>query len=754
MGKDCRLETHAMIPIAVVFSAAMAGASLVLGVVVLMLGNAQDRRRLGWPFALLSLTQAAFALNHVVRNACPDLTTGDVVMRLQGFFSCAVALSCLLVYRRLLSVSGYRFDAVLALVLAGFGLFSLASPAGFSLVSVTSIGHIPAGYWGPLTVLQGDPDPLQAWSSLCFLVVVLRLAWIARQGRHLSDRIQQVVLLVPVAILIFVIIFGFGLVRGWWSGIPLGEYGLATLYGALALAFYRRSREVHLDLARHQQQIAAVLEHGIGFAGLLDPDGRIVLANRTALNFAGVTAAAVTGQYFPDTPWWSHSPSDRARLNQALATARAGTPDRFLATHPKPDGGTIDVDFCVTPYRTAGGTVTYLIIEGRDISELRRLDLQMRERGKLEAIGQLAGGIAHDFNNILAGVMGAAELARLRCTQTEIRGRLDTIISAAAKAGDLTRRLLAFARQGRVQQVPLHANAVAVESIELFRRSGGPGLHITSALGADPDAILGDPAELQSALLNLCCNARDALAPGGEVRVSTGNHRLDATTPDASGHPLAPGDYVCFDIIDTGSGIPPEILHRIFEPFFTSKPVGKGTGLGLPSALGTAHTHGGGLLLRTAPGLGTTVSLLIPVTVGTCAPTPVPLPVGNAHGALLVLVDDEPAILEMARELLTDLGFQVEAHQDALSARDRLRDPAGVRCVMLDLAMPGLDGRALYRQVREVNPALPVIISSGHAGGGANDFADDHCLAFLAKPWRLADLQATLVKLGILVPGT
>jgi PAS domain S-box-containing protein len=739
---------------ALIFSIWISGFAGAVAIGCLVLWLSRERRQwLGW-MALMAAAHAALAACNLLRNSSSDLDTGDIAIRGVGATSLLAAIAILGLYRALCQVEPRWPDRLLTALLLISIPFSLLSPGGASFAAVTSITTMPAGWWGPISQLHGEPDPLLPCVQSLFVLVVLRGVWITLSQRHRIDAVSTSLLLLVAAVLMVPIIHGFGLARGWWSGVPLPEYALSTVFILLGVETRRREREQQRQERDRAAQLEAILGHGLGFAGLLTPDGRLVLANRVALQAVGTTHAAVVGLPFAETPWWLHSPAAQERLRAAIPTVAAGTAERFLTTFPRREGGEHDIDFSLTPYRNESGAVQYLIAEARDISELRRFERQLREGSRLEAIGQLAGGIAHDFNNVLAGIMGAAELALRRTSEPDLRQRLETILSAAGKAGDLTKRLLSYARKAKNANLPLSVNALCTETLELLTRVVGPTIRIERALGARPDSTTGDPAELQSALLNLCVNARDALPQGGVIRVATSRATMAAGLSECRGQSVTPGDYIRIDVTDSGTGIPADVLPRIFEPFFTTKPEGQGTGLGLPAVLGTAHAHHGWLLVQTEPGHGTTMSLLLPAVAGDLSSGSIPVVPNLTGGGLVVLVDDEAQLREQATEMLTLLGLRVESFADSEAAQKRLEHLSGVSCLLLDLAMPKIDGRDLYRRARTLAPDLPVIISSGYAGGGRIiGGAADPRLVFLPKPWRLAQLRDALCKLGVLTPA-
>jgi signal transduction histidine kinase/CheY-like chemotaxis protein len=402
------------------------------------------------------------------------------------------------------------------------------------------------------------------------------------------------------------------------------------------------------------------------------------------------------------------------------------------------------------PRRAPTGHVIWDGIE-IDITERKQMGDRLRHSEKMDAMGQLAGGIAHDFNNILGGIVGAAELTMLGSKDPQVHRRQELILAGARRAGDLTRRLLAYARKSKNVVTELSVNALVDETLTLFTHAAGPLIRIERQLDAAPDHVGGDAAELQAAVLNLCVNARDAMPGGGTLLLCTSRQEFTAPMIDAVNETIAPGAYVRIDVSDTGAGIPDDIRLRIFEPYFTTKPEGHGTGLGLPAAVGTAHGHRGALLLESIEGRGTTVSILLPaVRPGALAEGPV-LSLANARGNLIILVDDDAQIRRQAAELLTTMGFSVVALGDPREAIERLRDLQGVGCLLLDLAMPSLNGRDVYRYVRGLSMTLPVIISSGFAGGGEVAGGDDDPhLVFLPKPWLQEQLRQALYRLGVL----
>ena len=735
-----------------IFSIAISGSAAAVSLGCLLLSRARSRP--AWMAAFAALL-SVMAFGQLLRNTCDDPNSAVVALRILSVSSLAIGIASLGLFRALCGLSAQPIDQLLTAALVVMMPITLVIPGALHFHAIDAVTHQSYGWWGTVSVMHGLVSPMLVVLRGLFLLVVLRMGWMTVTSRTRLDRISCTLMFVVMATILVPIVHGLGLIMGWWGGIPLGEYGLSVMFLVLCAELYRRERELEHQEGERRSWLEAILGHGQGFAGLLEANGRVVLANQVALNAVGVDSAAVIGRHFADTPWWTHSTTAQGLLRDAVARAAQGATARFLTTHRLHDGREIDVDFSLTPFRQQDGQVRLLIAEGRDVTELRRYERLMREGSRLEAIGQLASGIAHDFNNILGGIMGSAELALMQTQDPNMIKRLEIILSGAGRAGDLTKRLLSYARKAKTADVEVRVNTLVAETLEFFQRVAGADISIERDLTAFPDTIRGDPAELQSALLNLCVNGRDAMPQGGALRLVTDRIESTAGMVDCSGQPIAPGPYVRIAVSDAGTGIPADVLPHIFKPFFTTKPEGQGTGLGLPAVFGTVGAHHGAMQVVTAVGQGTTMSLLFPAMAPT-TPSGAKQVVSRAVGeGVVIVVDDEAQMREQATALLGVLGLRVEAFADPLLARERLRTPEGIVCVLIDLAMPGIDGGELYRSVRSSSTSLPVIISSGYAGGGQILGGDeDPKLTFLPKPWRVEQLRQALLQLGVLAPSS
>jgi two-component system, cell cycle sensor histidine kinase and response regulator CckA len=376
----------------------------------------------------------------------------------------------------------------------------------------------------------------------------------------------------------------------------------------------------------------------------------------------------------------------------------------------------------------------------------------LRNAERLESLGLLAGGIAHDFNNILVGVMANADLL-LETTDdlTEtVQDGLVTIKQAARSAADLTRQLLVYAGRGLVTLKAVPLERLIEDSLRLLSARVRERIELRTELGAEVHWIQADAAQVQQVIGNLVTNALEAIGEnGGSVVVRTRLERLDAQALARFPHAdhAKPGSFVMLEVEDTGMGIDATHLSRIFEPFFTSKFTGRG--LGLASVRGIVRSHRGALRVRSAPGRGSTFEIAWPLVIPGVV-SGVPLPSSQAKpwkgSGPLLLVDDDPGVLQILTRQLEELGFMVTAAASGTEALELFRaQPSRFRLAVVDRTMPGLSGDRLIEELHQLEPALPVVLVSGYSAGGP--VADARHVAFVAKPMTLSDLQQALSRL-------
>jgi signal transduction histidine kinase/ActR/RegA family two-component response regulator len=380
------------------------------------------------------------------------------------------------------------------------------------------------------------------------------------------------------------------------------------------------------------------------------------------------------------------------------------------------------------------------------LEERERLQEQIVQAQKMEAVGRLAGGVAHDFNNMLGAIIGYAELALEQVPPgATLRADLEEILKAANRSKGITRQLLAFARKAMVTPQLIDLNRAVDGMLTMLRRLIGENITLEWVPGEIGWPVRIDPAQVDQVLANLCVNARDAIDDTGTVTVSTG--RVTITEADQARHPgAAPGEYATLSVRDTGRGIPPEALGHLFEPFFTTKPVGQGTGLGLPTVYGIVTQNRGFVTVDSAPGRGSTFHVHFPRHHGAVAAEPAEEAGGlvPGHGETVLVVEDEPAILSMVTRTLEGCGYRMLAAADPDTALTIARThPTPIDLLLSDVVMPGMNGRTLALAVRSLRPDIACLFMSGYAADVvlADQDGVPTC-AYVQKPFTRQDLTA------------
>lgn len=447
---------------------------------------------------------------------------------------------------------------------------------------------------------------------------------------------------------------------------------------------------------------------------------------------SGPTAAVLNERdLFRDPEQW------RAQLDAALAGA---APSPIEVEWVRPDGHQLQVRLFRSVFRDEDGVVTTEVI-AEDLTERRELELQFRQAQKMEAMGRLAGGVAHDFNNRLTVIRGQAQLLRedLADDAPKLRG-VDAIIASADRAAQLTRELLAVSRKQIFRPRILSLNDSVARMQPMFDTLLGKALSVESDMDPELPTVEADPGQIEQILMNLVVNARDAVADSGTITIRT--RVRDVEPSESQVHPgLSAGRYVSLTVTDTGVGMSQQILERVFEPFFTTKPQGQGTGLGLATVYGLVKLNGGWIGLRSEPGEGTEVEVLLPPSVAEATPPDTAereAPVAPAGaGARILVVEDEDAVRAIVSRTLERLGYDVLTADRAEAALDL--DPATIRSLSLvvsDVVMPGMSGLDLADQLFQLRPELPVLFMSGYTERSANLVADlRDGRQFIAKPF-------------------
>ncbi len=412
---------------------------------------------------------------------------------------------------------------------------------------------------------------------------------------------------------------------------------------------------------------------------------------------------------------WVH-PEDEAATREQLQEVLRGEPVRDFDMRLQARDGTYRwINWTLAP--ADGGFYS----AGRDVTQRKELEDQLRQSQKMEAIGQLTGGIAHDFNNLLTGIVGSLDLMQTRLAQ----GRTDTLeryakaaTMSANRAAALTHRLLAFARRQPLDPKPVDANALVSYMEDLLRRTLSEAIQLELAPSEGLWLTLCDPNQLESAILNLAINARDAMPEGGKLIIETTNAHFDHAYASAR-QDIQPGEYVVISISDTGTGMPADVLAQAFDPFFTTKPVGQGTGLGLSMVYGFAKQSEGHVRIYSEVDKGTTIKIYLPRYDGELEEESVPSGLSEAHraeaGETVLVVEDEPVVRALILEVLADLGYRALEAVDGPSGLKVLESKQRIDLLVTDVGLPGLNGRQLADRARLLRPDLRVLFITGYA---------------------------------------
>jgi signal transduction histidine kinase/PAS domain-containing protein/ActR/RegA family two-component response regulator len=384
-------------------------------------------------------------------------------------------------------------------------------------------------------------------------------------------------------------------------------------------------------------------------------------------------------------------------------------------------------------------------------AELMRMEDALRQAQKMEAVGQLTGGLAHDFNNLLAGISGSLELMQARMQQgrlNDVERYMAAAQGAAKRAAALTHRLLAFSRRQTLDPKPTNVNRLVNGMQEMIQRTVGPGIAVETVGVGSIWPVLVDPSQLENSLLNLCLNSRDAMSNGGRITIETANRWLDERT--AKEHDVPEGQYLSLCVTDTGTGMSPEVIARVFEPFYTTKPIGEGTGLGLSMIYGFAKQSGGQVRIYSEVGKGTTVCIYLPRHYGEVEDegptTERPALPRSEQGETVLVVDDEPTVRMLITDILDELGFTAIEASDSAAGLKVLQSDVRIDLLVTDVGLPGgMNGRQMADAGRVHRPHLKVLFITGYAENAAvgnGQLAPG--MAVLTKPFPVETMAARI----------
>jgi PAS domain S-box-containing protein len=475
---------------------------------------------------------------------------------------------------------------------------------------------------------------------------------------------------------------------------------------------------------------------------MLDPEGRITNWNVGGQRIKGYLLAEVLNQHFSMFYTAEDRASDLPR--RALATAEREGRYEAEGLRVRKDGTTFWAGVVIDAIRDDAGKLVGFAKVTRDLTERRATEEQLRQAQKMEAIGQLTGGVAHDFNNLLTVITNNADLLTQPTLDDKTRRRLlDGIQRAAERGAKLTQQLLAFARRQPLRP-QVHSVRTLIGNFEaVLRRAVAEPTELALELAEGPDFTRIDAPQFEAALLNLVVNARDALPSGGTVTIKTTVERIEK--PSAAVRGLALGEYVTVSVIDTGTGMSPDTVARAFEPFYTTKETGKGSGLGLSQVYGFVTQSGGRVHIESKLGAGTRITLYLP-TDADAQQSAGARDADVKRSAIVLVVEDDTDVLESTITMLAALGFEVLTAGDGPAALNRLRRERRIDILFTDVVMPrGMNGVELARQARALRPGIKVLLASGFP---MSALSSEHGLTdefpFISKPYRWAELSDRL----------
>jgi two-component system cell cycle sensor histidine kinase/response regulator CckA len=486
--------------------------------------------------------------------------------------------------------------------------------------------------------------------------------------------------------------------------------------------------------SRRLEEQASLLDKAQDAIMVTGLDRRVTYWNKSAERLYGWTAAEAVGRFVVELFYGEVEPPESVKAYDQVIRTGEWTGE----LQPLDKGGRrVIIESRWTLVRDTAGRPQSILSINTDVTERRELEQQFFRAQRMESIGTLAGGIAHDLNNVLTPIVLASEMMKAQVTDADGREMLDTISSSARRGAEMVRQVLSFARGMKGSRVEIDVKDLVAEVERIAHDTLPKRIDIQTRVEPGLPPLVGDPTQFHQVLVNLCVNARDAMPHGGRLTISAQRMHIDddrVVMPD-----VPPGTYVMLQVDDTGAGIAPEIIDKIFDPFFTTKDPGKGTGLGLSTSLSIVKGHGGHLRATSEPGRGARFRIYLPASVGAESESPVSesVPQVLGDGQTVLVVDDEPAILLMARRMLESAGYRVLVAADGAEAIATFRANAGsVAVVVMDMTMPVLDGVPTIQAISRIDPTVPIVAASGI---GSNDrparAASPQVKQFLQKPF-------------------
>jgi len=532
---------------------------------------------------------------------------------------------------------------------------------------------------------------------------------------------------------------------GAWNCMTRSQLDGATLVRTIRSTLALHSMQQDQQTAEESlRKLSHAVEQSADTVVITNLDGKIEYVNPAFENLTGYSRAEACGK----TPGILKSGQQEPEFYRELwRTILAGNVFRGILVNRKKNGDEYYVEQSISPVRNAEGQITHFIANGRDLTDRLRLEGELRQVQKMDAIGNLAGGVAHDFNNLLTIITSYAELALDGVPPNgPLQSKIQEILHAARRAAELTRQLLAFSRKQPQALRVVDLNEILGGIAKTLPRLIGEDMEFSFLPGEGLGRVRVDPLQIEQVLMNLAANARDAMPQGGQLRIESSGATLDDDYIQCKQAVIPAGDYALITVSDNGEGIPPEHLPHIFEPFYTTKPPGKGTGLGLATVYGIVKQSKGFIWAYSEPDLGTVFKIYLPCVAGhkpagTLEPVkPEPLARGSET---VLLVEDEPAVRRATAEFLTLQGYTVLEAKDGIEALLVARNHGStIHLAVTDVVMPNMSGGQLAKELGIMRPGTKLLFVSGYAGKTVLDHkVVDLEANFLQKPYTLKQLS-------------
>ncbi|MBU1194452.1 MAG: response regulator [Proteobacteria bacterium] len=493
----------------------------------------------------------------------------------------------------------------------------------------------------------------------------------------------------------------------------------------------RLEKEIHKNIESHQAlvendlMLRGLFDQSFHYVAILSPFGRVERVNQRALDLGQTAPGDVLYRPFWETVWWQHDPKVSRQLQDAIEKAKKGDLVRYETTCVGNKGAIRDIDLSIKSVFLPSGGVAFIIAEGRDITEYKKtahekkeLAVQLERSRKMEAIGTLAGGIAHDFNNILSGILGYSQLAQMNLDHpSRAKNHMKQIGQGIQRAAELIQQILTFSRQTEYEKKALKLYIVVKEALKLVRSSLPATIEIKESM-LTTDMVLADPTQMHQVIMNLCTNAYHAMIKtGGVLSVRLKSVEL-VDAKDVFDRKITPDTYIELMVADTGCGMDEYTFSKAFDPYFTTKEVGKGTGFGLALVNAIVDEHGGYIQAQTAPGKGSSFYVYLPVVTSPAGKYDEPKKVVVIQGGTehIMVVDDEKDIRNILREYLESLGYTVSVFNDGVQAFTAFESaPSDFDMIITDMTMPKMTGDIFAVKALALRKDIPVILCTGYS---------------------------------------